>query len=511
MNRGTSRVAGWARAGAIVLIGGLVSVVGPLGSAGAVEGVVTFPDVEAINPHVTAYDVTVTDAGGVGTLVARWKVSQDRFAEHALPHEGTASLPFAATVERNVFTTVEVFRCASATWSQSSCVWVDTSGWFSIYRQAEAQSGLPRPVGVSPRQFGWTYYPAGLGTTQWRLLGADGSVLQSGATPLDTGGTITLSVPPGTPAQQGSIELVSTVDGTPVGHLEGTTVVPVLVDGIAPAAPSLTLSATEFYPYSDDFRDSIRVGVVAEPGSSVSLTVETEPAGTSRHLTSFQAGAAVRDVAFNGRLDYKALPAGTYRLRAVSTDAAGNTSTVLSGPVTLRAERVVSSFWRTRIKATDSVIKRFVGPCGALREPASRGWRRSLAYVSGTKCQDAKKAYVQAVHATHIPSSVVKRYRTVKVSVLGGPSLRAPRGSYLVLGYYREGRKWDFVHRSVLRGTGVTMRDGRSTSGGDARALIHDIDTKPFIAWSTGLSSGSRYDVRSFVVEVTYDRLELPR
>ena len=83
----------WARAGAMVLLAGLVSIV-PLGAAGAVEGVVSFPDVEAINPTVTAYDLAVTDAGGVGTLVARWKVAQDRYAEELA--SSTASLQATA-------------------------------------------------------------------------------------------------------------------------------------------------------------------------------------------------------------------------------------------------------------------------------------------------------------------------------------------------------------------------------------------------------------------------------
>lgn len=499
----------WARAGAMVLLAGLVSIV-PSGSAGAVEGVVSFPDVEAINPTVTAYDLTVTDAGGVGTLVARWKVAQDRYADQVLPHEGTVSLPFAATVERNVFTSVEVYRCAGTTWSPVDCVRVDASPWFSLYRQAEAQAGPPRPVGVTPRDFGWTYYPEGLGTTQWRLLGADGSVLQSGTTALGTGGTVTLAVPAGTPAQQGSIELVATVDGTPVGHLEGTTVVSVLVDGTAPAPPSLTLSATEFYPADDGYQDTLRLGVTAEPGSWVGVVVESEATGGRWPLTSFAAGAGPRDVVVKGSADGRTLPAGSYRLRATSTDAAGNSSTALSDPFTLRAERLRPHFWRTRVKAAPSVIKRFVGRCGALRTPASRRWKGSLAYVSATTCRDPKKAYVQAVHAAYVPASVGGRYRSVQVSVLGGPSLGAPRGSYLVHGYYRDGRRWEFAHRSVLRGHGVVIRGGRPLSGGDARAVIHDMDTRPFVAWSTGLSSGSRYDVRSFLVEITYDRLELP-
>lgn len=484
--------------------------VGSFGAAAAVEGVVSFPDVEAINPAVTSYDVAVTDAGGVGTLVARWKATPDRFAEQALPHEGSVSLPFAATVERNVWTAVEVYRCAGTTWSQGDCVWVDASPRFSIHRQAEAQSGLPHPVGVAPRDFGWTFYPEGLGTTQWRLLGADGSVLQSGTTPLGTGGVISLSVPAGTPAQQGAIELVATVDGTAVGHLEGTTVVPVLVDGTAPAPPSLTLSAAEYYPARDGYQDSVRLGVSAEPGSWVSVVVESEPVGVSRPLMSFVAGADARDVVLKGSAAGRVLASGTYRLRVRSTDAAGNAAMTLSEPVVLRAERLESHTWRTRVKAARSVIKRSVGPCGALRTPATRKWKGSLAYVSATTCRDPEKAYVQAVHGVYVPTSVVKRYRAVKVSLLGGPSLGAPRGSYLVMGYYREGRRWDFDHRSVMTGPGVRMRSGRAATGGDARALIHDIDSRPFVAWSTGLSSGSRYDVRSFVVEVTYDRLALP-
>ena len=62
----------------------------------------------------------------------------------------------------------------------------------------------------------------------------------------------------------------------------------------------------------------------------------------------------------------------------------------------------------------------------------------------------------------------------------------------------------------MLKGSGVRKRHGDPVGGAAAQRLIHDLDKRPYVAWSTGLAGGSRYDVKSFTVKVTYQRLEKP-
>lgn len=510
MLRGTGRTA--RRVLALVVVSALASVHAaatalPAGAAGAV---VTFPEVEAINPAVTSYELTVADAGGVGTLVAVWKVSGDRHAELALPHEGTVAIPLGATIADNLRTSVVVWRCANATWSDGGCLWVDTSGDFDVFVEASAQSGELRQVGTTPREVAWYYSPSGLGTTAWRLLAADGSTLASGGTPMGTGGQALLSVPAGTPSQRGALELVMSVDGTPVGHLDGTQVLPVDIDGAAPPAPGVTLSSPEIYPYPDDYLDSITLDITGEVGSWYVVFVDDPVTGRNRSVGSGTLWRSPTSFRFNGRYANSYFAAGEYRLRVVSTDAAGNSSTSTPVPVTVRDERLRWHTWTRTVSAARSVIKRFVGPCGALRKPASRGWRGSLAYAGDARCRDPRKAYVQAIHGTYVPESVLGRYSMMQVSLTGGPSRGASSRSYLVLGYYRDGKKWVFDHREVLKGSGVRKRHGDPVGGAAAQRLIHDLDKRPYVAWSTGLAGGSRYDVKSFTVKVTYQRLEKP-
>jgi hypothetical protein len=484
-----------------VLIAALVTAllaVLPVSAAQASGDVVTFPDVEDINPKATPYSITIDDAGGVGHLVARWVVDYNDPHEIELPHEGTATLPFVDTFAENFTTRVFIYRCVNPTWSVGTCVSVDYTPEFNVWVNADPDIWV-EAVGTTEVRYPFDYDPPGLGVTTWRLLAADRSELSSGQTSLGPGAEIPLSVPLGTPEQQGSLLITTSVDGTVVGHLDGFQGLSVPLDGVPPPAPTVTMSTSVVYPYRDGYLDSIVV-TTQSPGSMGARLAAVEQATGKVYRVDDLLKSSDTSV-FTGVSVNKQMPAGIYRFRVVSQDAAGESST-LSEPFELRWDRVERLTWRRTVPAAKTVIKKYVGACGKLSRPADPGWRGSLGYYSGT-CRDPKRALVQVIHGLNLPPSMNGKYAGFRVSVTGGPNRRQP-GSYLVLGYYTNAKKWGFEHREVLRGSGVQTHQGHRVRGRETPDFIHEGRRGPYVAWSTGLTSGSRYDVKSFTVEITY-------
>lgn len=482
-----------------VLIAALVTAllaVLPVSAAQASGDVVTFPDVEDINPKATPYSITIDDAGGVGHLVARWVVDYNDPHEIELPHEGTATLPFVDTFTENFTTRVYVYRCVNPTWIVGTCVSVDYTPEFNVWVNADPDIWVDA-VGTTEVRYPFDYDPPGLGVTTWRLLAADRSELSSGQTSLGPGAEIPLSVPLGTPEQQGSLLITTSVDGTVVGHLDGFQGLSVPLDGVPPPAPTVTMSASVVYPYRDGYLDSIVV-TTQSPGSMGARLAAVEQATGKVYRLDDLLKSSDTSV-FTGDSVNKQMPAGIYRFRVVSRDAAGESST-LSEPFELRWDRVERLTWRRTVPAAKTVIKKYVGACGKLSRPADPGWRGSLGYYSGTSCADPKRASVQAIHALRIPASLNDKYVGLRVSLTGAANRRQP-GSYLVLGYYTNARKWKFEQRVVFRGSDLRLHEGRRTNR-ETKTFVHDDGRGPFVAWTTGLTAGSRFDVKSFTVEI---------
>lgn len=487
-----------------VLVTGLLAVL-PIAGAQAVEGVVTFPDVDYINPKVTPYSISITDAGGAGHLIARWGINRDEHREIEVPHEGTATLPFAETFTDNYLTRVSLWRCPNATWIFNTCVQVDYSDLVSVLIRADMTMTLGDAVGVEAVSVPFTYFPTGVGTTTWRLLGADGSELVTGRTDPGPGGQLVLAVPPGTPEQLGVLELRTSLDGTAVGHLDDLVSVPMQLDGVPPPMPSVTVSALAVYPYEDHYRDEVPVSVYAPGARSVVLDAVNEATGVAYHVDSALEPDEPSETFFtNDGRGMDSMPAGNYQLRIVSKDLGGQSSAV-SHSIEVRWDRVNLRKWQATVPAAKTVIKKYVGSCGKLRRPAEPGWRGSLGYYSGN-CRDPKQALVQTIHAIEIPPAMGGVYPFFKVSLIGGPNRQRP-GSYLVLGYYTNAKKWKFEHPRVHRGRGVAVRQGRAVRRSHTEEFIHDDGNGPYVAWSAGLTAGSRYDVKSFRVELLIKEL----
>ncbi|MEO5662512.1 MAG: hypothetical protein ABIR39_04440 [Nocardioides sp.] len=488
-----------------VLVGVLVAAfmaVMPLAGAQAAGDLVVWPTAEEINPKVTPYRLTINDPEGFANLVARWDIDDQDYRELLLPHEGTVDLPFAETFVHNRDTTVRIFRCVNATWSEESCVQLDYN-WITVWVEAGLASGGISKAGTSPTEFSFEYRPVGLGTSTWRLLAADGSEVQAGQTPLGPGGQLTLAVPLGTPEQLGTFEITSSLDGTAVGHLDGRWTTSVQLDGVPPPPPVLAVSGSVVYPHEDGYLDTVRV-TMQTPGARTAVLRAVDQTTGASHVVDEQVSERSATFNFDGLTNRgHKLPAAIYRLEATSYDAAGETSSS-SEPIEVRWDELRMVTWRHTIPAAKTVIKKYTGPCGTLSKPAEPGWRGSLGYYSGT-CRDPDKAFVQVIHGLNLPPSFHDKYAALRVSLTGGPNKRRP-GSYLVLGYFTDAKKWAFENRRVFRGRGIQTHKGDSASR-QTMKFIHDDGKGPYVAWSTGLSQGSRYDVKSFTVTIRYQAL----
>lgn len=491
-----------------VLVGALVAAllaVLPIAGAQAVEGVVTFPDVQSINPRVTPYSISITDAGGAGHLIALWSVNSGEHREIEVPHEGIATLPFAETFTYNYSTRVTLFRCPSPTLVIDTCQEVDYSNHVSVLIRADMKMTLSEAVGVDVVSVPFTYFPTGVGTTTWRLLAADGSELTTGRTGPGSGGQLALAVPPGTPEQLGVLELRTSLDDTAVGHLDDLVSVPMRLDGVPPPVPTISVSALAVYPYEDHYRDEIPVSVHAPGATSAVLEAVNEATGVAYWVDSGLSSDEPSETFFpNDRRAMGSMLAGNYQLRIVSEDLGGQSSAV-SHSIEVRWDRVNLRKWQATVPAAETVIKKYVGSCGKLRRPAEPGWRGSLGYYSGN-CRDPKQALVQTIHAIEIPPAMGGAYPFFKVSLIGGPNRKRP-GSYVVLGYYTNAKRWKFEHGRVHRGRGVAVRQGRAVRRSRTEEFIHDDGNGPYVAWSAGLTAGSRYDVKSFRVELLVKEL----
>lgn len=151
--------------------------------------------------------------------------------------------------------------------------------------------------------------------------------------------------------------------------------------------------------------------------------------------------------------------------------------------------------WRRSVRPVDVMTGKTVGRCAALKRPARVGWPGSLGYRS-ERCAPRRQTRITTTHRIAIPASSSDRY-DVRVSVFGGKALGVRR-SQVRLSYRRPDGTW--VDAGVC--------DGRLRLHPGARAdaaVVHGLagDT-PALVWRITATNGARYDVKRFVVDVTY-------
>ena len=260
----------------------------------------------------------------------------------------------------------------------------------------------------------------------------------------------------------------------------------------------LKVSQPEFYPLRDRYLDNLNVLLLPdELLDDGRIEVADADGVVVRTLVTDLVGSGTWTATWNGRGDDGAyVPAGEYTVRAVLTDAYGNTET-FARPVLVHGEQLVREVWKKTFRAADTVIDTAVGRCSDYRTPSSRRDRGSFQLASQTRCRRADQSHAIALSGVYLPESVKNYYKDVRVTMRGGPS-RGTKNAYAVLAFPTERDKLDA--RTVLRG-----RYGSWTIDARKDGPIVRKEGKAgrrYVLWQAGLSEGSRWDVESYTVRV---------
>lgn len=466
---------------------------------------VTWPDVSVINPTVTDYEITIIDSGP-GDLYTRWDGGG---TFEPIPHTGTITvdLPFDDTGR------VEVWRCAGA-----GCQWAGVSSpILSVHRYLNAGlsatgARVTSPSSFSATLFAYSFDGLTTSTYDWELRDAQSDVVTSGSGSLSVGSnSFTVNVPAG--LADGDYTLAATPHGSFAGGslLAWEQAVQVTIDNTPPvitAAPGLGV----FFPVVDSYRDRLPLDLV----SSEEVTWEFELFdGAGASLGAASPSLAIVDgvlvASWNGELNGEVVPAGSYHLGVTATDLLGHSSTVATSTfrVDLARKKRISTV--TELPAATTIYDRYVGRCSSLVKPSSHHWKDSLGLYSQTKCTSEKKnaSVVIVWNAWWLPTAMrgLTSFDSVVLEAYGGAAV-GHRKSYLVTGFID--KKGAFSHRAQFPAKLRWHAMGAVGRPADLQKWVRYQDGRPFVVWSSGLTVGSRYDIKSFRMRAIFDALVEP-
>jgi hypothetical protein len=180
-------------------------------------------------------------------------------------------------------------------------------------------------------------------------------------------------------------------------------------------------------------------------------------------------------------------------------DRSGNKGTATSPPITVEHERFSALTWKRTFKASRVVSEKLVQKCSVLANPSTHKWKGSLGFLSQTKCRDPELSVVATLNGVYIPRlHDMGWYQKLGVTMRGGSSVGA-KGSYINAGLLD--RKKDLIreNKTFRGGVGAYRLAGRY-----AQPYVRGLDDRPYILWQSGLTAGSRWDIKSWTIALTY-------
>ena len=479
------------RAGLLALLFAVVGLAVPA-QAAEPELAVVWPSITTFNPDTTSYTFTVADTGA-GSLTASWGDTSQPIGQ-----SGEQTMTFPQDGDGSIL----IYRCID----QTGCRYTGISSpSLSVHRSLSAWIEKPSgtlPAGGSVSVLTMPDLPGVEVAWQLTPVRAGGEASAGGFTASsDSSGHLDppVVVPLGTP--DGDYTLTVTLDAEVEGYgpLRGSHSASVSLDSTAPTT-TLSVDRATIYFVQDGYQDTQVVHFSSsERGSSV-LNVIDDSGKVLRRIGNYsQRADVVKTVEWNGRVwEGMHIIDGDYRLQLLVTDRAGFTSTQ-ELPIELRREELATATFHRTVTAKGSLTSKHVGRCSTLRSPSPRGWRGSLGLYSQTRCTARSGSAVQTYHGMYVPKAVLHRYDRVQVTVTGGGATgKRHKPAYLVLGYIRTGGA--FASRRQFGPALGQHRGWRS----EAQPLVFDKTTRPYVIWTTGLSAGSRYDIKSFTVDLSY-------
>jgi hypothetical protein len=470
----------------LALVAALVlSLLGLAGPATADDPapVVTWPEITALNPEQTPY-VFHVEYSGTDTLRAHW-------GGHVQEITGSGDVEMVLPTDDEGVVWVD--RCDAA----GTCTDVSYSPLLSVFRAHRFGTLHTEAAGpAKDNALDFYLWPVEVGTdVSWHLSDPSGTEVSSGTDFVipDSGGSASFQYDVPADGPSGNYRLVVDVasDSSTYGHLEGRASRSVAVDTEAPTG-TLSLSAPKIYPAPDGYQDTIDL-VGQWHGASSSRLQVVSPSGSV-----VAQWFASRRTHWEGKDQHgDRLPAGSYTVRLVGEDRVGNVAQV-SRPLVISDKRLVARTWTRTFSATDTISSTWVGSCSTLGKPASHGWSESFGLYSQTKCTRAAPSPVVVYSGVWLPRSPGGTYGDVSISMYGGAA-RGHSSAYVVLGLRRAGDE-SFQDRAQFAG-GMGWHRMRSIH---ATPFVRYDDGDPFVIWQTGLSEGSRYDVKSYKLSLRY-------
>lgn len=464
-------------------------------AAQAREGVdVTWPGLTSFNPEVRDYTFEVSYAGG--EQLYAWFTSYGQNEKVPIASTGDVTMTFGDV--DGLRGPVLVGTCDA----DVPCAVLASSPDVTVVRSARLSWLLPggrRPV-LSPQQpeLRLRTFPRDIDLVAAYTVERGGSVVASGSLPV---------------VRHGEEDVLSLADAVPAFEKAGFHSLYVTLSGESSDYGQLTsgrysqgldwddsvklvpaLDHSVLHPVKDGYRDVATLRVRSEDLRELVVDVLDAEGEVVKRVYGpvgvVNGGDATR---FDGRVGGALVAAGDYSWQLRATDLVGNT-TVASVPFEVSHEAVRTAHWSRTFRAASTVVDNSVGSCSKLKE--SRKGR--LGYYSQTSCSRADDSAVVTLNRAYVPRSFTDRWSRLRLATTGGG---AGRGDYLVV-YNRDTSGED---RQRLE---LDARQGKHRGkviDKLVRDYIHGADTggRPYVLWLTGLTNGSRYDVKSFTVEVT--------
>ena len=282
---------------------------------------------------------------------------------------------------------------------------------------------------------------------------------------------------------------IATSDGTLKG-LAGSTVV---VDRAAPTLRQGRSSTARVLPVRDRYLDALTFTArSSESLRRLRLEVSTRAGTVVRTVRKKSLNAGTVGVVWNGRRADGRLVPGTYRLRLVGEDNAGNRGHSRARTVVVSGQHLVKRSGSSTVTARDTLEETFADDCSDVFRRTSGqhdGW---VSYASGSLCTTGD-AFAAGDHQVRLPEAV--RYGTVRVSAFGGRADKRYRDHATVVLY--DGLQNLSAVRFRLGPARATYRGPRVKAG---PLLIRS----RVLRWETLTTGVAWYDVRTYRVDYTY-------
>ncbi len=476
-----------------------------------VQPTVTFPTDTTVGPG-EGYALSVSDPQGGGRLFAIWQ-------NHEIPisRTGSTTLPTSAFVDGTG--DLEIWRCTDHPPNQGfiyPCVETGISRSLAVDRTVSS-TGTVSPSTIGPGASSVTLNTSvsdtGTYVLRWEVRNAASSVVASGqSSPTAIGPTttkaFTLGGLPSLPSGSYSVvatmsrastagnDFVSTVTGSPSFQ----------VDTVAPTVTGVTAATDTLFPAVDGYRDTTTVTISGQAEQWLPAAVQVRnafgDAVRTLSVSDFAPGDGVATATWDGTdASSTPVPAGVYTLYARATDGVGNTSAWLEGStLTVDSRKLTTLTWSKSVSATDSLVKSSVGRCSVLRRPSAHLWAESIGLLSGYRCRSTTSAnlLVSTQHSVTLPAVASPGgYRTFAVSTYGGAARTKPTSTGSMR-YYSNTNASGIV-RSMSAKVGY-----HAASPVGAASLVRSDRS---VRWGTYTSAYRQYDVKHFLVTLTYTAL----